>query len=168
MQRKDSKTNRLDRKPSRRHLRQIRQSGKYSDIRGCLGTNDRTTVLLCRLSDIHHVEAGQALNGPAWTRAHVVIGLSAGLRLQTTVYVSDTEQAAGQLDISAPWIVRNLDHGRGRLSVNQPGLVLTIDRRHLHLIEPGLLGRVEPIDPIAQAFREVKPTAPVAEPATQS
>ncbi len=120
------------------------------------------------MSDIHHVEVGQALNGPAWTRAHVVVGLSAGLRLETTVYVSEEEQAAGQLDISGPWIVHDPGDERGRLSVSQPGSVLTIDRRHLHLIESSLLGRVEPIDPIAQAFRAVKPTAPRAEPATRS
>jgi hypothetical protein len=92
----------LDRKPSRRQRREIRPTTKYDDIRRHLGTNDHDTVLLWRLSDIHHVRVGQALNGPAWTRAHVVVGLSAGLRLQTTVYVSDTEQAVGELDISAP------------------------------------------------------------------
>lgn len=167
MQRKDSKTERLDRKPRRRHRRLIRQTTKYDDIRRALGTNDHETVLLSRLSDIHQVDVGQALNGPAWTRAHIVIGLTAGLRLQTTVFVSDEEQAVGELDISAPWMVKNLDLDGGRLSVNQAGLVLTIDRRHLHLAESALLGRVEPIDPIAHAFRVVKPAAPVAEPATQ-
>lgn len=168
MQRKYSKTNRLDRKPSRRQRREIRQTTKYDDIRRCLGTGDDDTVLLCRLSNIHHVDVGQALNGPVWTRAHIVIGLSAGLRLRTTVYVSDKEQAVGELDISAPWMVQDLDHDRGRLSVSQTGSVLTIDRRHLHLVEPSLLGRVEPIDPIAHAFRMVKPTAPRAEPVIQS
>lgn len=167
MQRKNSKTERLDRRPSRRHRRLIRQTTKYNDIRQALGTNDHDTVLLARLSDIHRVEIGQDLNGPAWTRAHVVVGLTAGLRLQTTVFVSDEEQAVGELDISAPWMVKNLDLEGSRLSVNQAGLVLTIDRRHLHLADSILPGRVEPIDPIAHAFRVVKPAAPVAEPATR-
>ena len=162
------KTSRWDRKPSRRHRREIRQTTKYDDIRRCLGASDHDALVLCGLSEIHHVEVGHALNGPAWRRAHVVVGLSAVLRLQTTVYVSDEEQAIGELDISAPWIVKNLDREGGRLWVSQPGLVLTIDRRHLHLVERILLGRVEPVGPIAVAFRLVRPAEKPAPAASRS
>jgi hypothetical protein len=144
-------------KPNRRQRRRIRNTDKYQNIKNSLDTNDHDTLLLWRLGDVQQVETGQSLNGPGWSPAHLVIGMSAGLRLQTDSGARDAGATDTQFDVSAPWLIRHLDHHHTRASVNQPGSVLIIDRRHFHLVERSLAGRVEPVGPIAQAFRLVKP-----------
>jgi len=165
--RHDINNNRVGRKPNRRQQRLIRQTTKYREIKRCLGTNDHDTLLLYRLADVHHVDVGQPVNGPEASPAHVVVGLSAELRLEAGP--SGRDDAGGdvrsdrEFTVSAPWMTHGLDREVAQASISRSGLVLIIDRRHLHLVERSLLGRVEPVGPIAVAFRLVKP---VPEPAT--
>lgn len=131
-------TSRLGSRPGWRERRRLRTTTKYRQIQEFLGTSDEETVLLLRLGDLQTAEAGQMVTRQAWSRSHIVVGLSA--RLGVGAYT----------EVTAPWLID--DRGQGaEVKISQTGLVLFIDRRHRHLVNGALAGRVEPVAPIAKA-----------------
>jgi hypothetical protein len=144
-------SSRLGPNPGWRQRRNLRSTAKYQQIRAFLGTSDSDTLLLMRLGDLQSAEAGQAVTHRPWSRSHIVIGLTA--RLAVGSYT----------EITAPWLVD--DRGDGvELTVSRPGLVLFVDRRHWHLIESAVAGKVEPVAPIAKAATRRAPARRVPRP----
>lgn len=137
---------RLGPKPGRRERRRIRATAEYRYVRESLGTTDAETLLLLRIGDVMIAQAGQDITGEEWTRYHMVIGLS------TRLAVGDYTQ------VTAPWMIDHDSEG-APISVAKTGLVLFIDRRHRHLADAALAGRVEPVAPIAKAVAQ-RPARP--------
>ena len=131
-------TSRLGSRPGWRERRRLRTTTKYRQIQESLGTSDAETELLLRLGDLQTAEAGQMVTRQAWSRSHIVVGLSARLGLGAFT------------EVTAPWLIDDRDQG-AEISISQTGLVLFIDRRHRHLAGKALAGRVEPVAPIAKA-----------------
>ena len=129
---------RLSPKPGWRQRRQLRTTTKYRQIQEGFGTTDAETLLLMRLGDLQVADTGQSITAQPWSRSHVVVGLSARLAV------------GAHTEVTAPWL---LDHRGGdtEVSIAEPGLVVFIDRRHLHPVESALAGRAEPVAPIAKA-----------------
>ncbi len=150
--REDTKRLRAARRIGRRQRRLIQTTEKYQQIRTALGTGDDATVRLTRVGEVSEVGAGRTVNPKPWGRTHLFIGLTAPLAVEDTV-------------IAAPWVIDDAT-GATELATGRPGLVMTIDRRYVHLVEDALSGRVEPVTPIVKAIRRAEPTGkPMATPA---
>jgi len=173
---------RLEGKPNWRNRRLIRASEKYQAIKHNLDTTDEETMLLTRLGDLHQVAPGEKLNGQIWSRTYAVVGLDVALRVATSneIHLVDegpTEGSVGNdvesgssralsatVRVSAPWVVRDVAGSDAELAVGEAGVVLILDRRHLHLADRSLSGRAEPVDPIVNAVNQTRfsvPTSPV-------